>query len=384
MRATVLVSIVVMIGGCDCGGMVVGSPCEMDGDCASGAVCVESVCTPGERGPDGAVIPLGDGSSMTGVDVPTGCGEFPFNVSSEPADLMLVVDRSLSMEDDIPGGGTKWEAMLAAVDGVTHALETSIHFGLASYAAEGGDLCAPGDVILDPAPNNADAIVNRLTRDGTGGATPTAASLENVGDYFQVPRAGHEDHSPAILLATDGAPNCNDALDGSSCTCTTGGGGGGGDCGGGQFCLDDMHTYSVIEAIAGGDPSVPVYVIGLPGTEAYADVLSEMARRGATARAGDPAYYAAGDRAALETALTEIASGFVGCVFSMDVAPANPRQVRILLDGMEVMHTDDRSEGWAYTNPENTVFELFGTPCDVLTDGNPHTVTAEYACVELF
>jgi hypothetical protein len=125
-------------------------------------------------------------------------------------------------------------------------------------------------------------------------------------------------------------------------------------------------------------------VIGLPGTESFADVLSEMARRGGTARAGDPAYYAAGDASALETALGEIAAGVVSCVFSMDVAPENPRQVRIIVDGMEVPHTDDRSEGWAYTNPENTVFELFGSWCDRLTSGGGHTVTAEYACVEVF
>jgi len=68
----------------------------------------------------------------------------------------------------------------------------------------------------------------------------------------------------------------------------------------------------------------------------------------------------------------------------MDIAPENPRRVRILLDGTEVPHTDDRSNGWAYTNASNTVFELFGPPCDTLTDGGTHTVTASYACIDLF
>lgn len=365
--------------GCDCssgGGAAVGEACDADGDCAAGLVCSAGTCRDaGDAGPIEDVGPRGD--------VPTGCGEFPFTVSAEPPDLILVVDRSLSMRDDIPGGGSKWDALLAAVDSVTHSLEANVHFGLASYPdPDSSGFCGPGSVLIDPAVNNADAIVDRLTADGTGGATPTAPSLQAVGAYLSMPRAGHEDHPPAILLATDGAPNCNDMLDGSSCTCTTSMSGG--DCGGGDFCLDDARTYSVIEAIAGGDPRVPVYVIGLPGTEMFADVLSEMARRGGTARAGDPAYYAAADAAALEAALGEIAGGVVSCVFRMDIAPENPRRVRIIVDGMDVPHTDDRSEGWAYTDADNTVIELFGSWCDRLTDGGSHTVTAEYACEDIF
>ncbi len=393
----------VAVAACDCSGSLgEGEACTDDGMCASGLTCVSGVCARDGVGAEcvttadcaaglecmvGACqVPPGDaggGDSTTNSDVMTGCGEFDFSVNAETSDLMLVVDRSLSMDDDIPGTGrSKWDAMLAAVDSVTHALEAEIDFGMASFAGEGRNLCTAGDVLIDPDANTADAIVNRLTRDGTGGATPTAATIRNVTDYLQMPRAGHETHAPAILLATDGAPNCNDSLSADSCTCTTGGGGGG--CMSAQFCLDDAETYAAIEAAASGTPAIPVYVIGLPGSEAFADVLSEMARRGGTARGSDPAYYEAGDETALESALSSIASGFVGCSFHMDVAPENPRRVRILLDGTEVMHTDSMTDGWAYTNADNTVFELFGAPCDTLTDGGTHTVTASYACEELF
>jgi len=347
-----------------------GMPCSSTSDCTAPLVCAAGTCSVADAGPGG------------GSDAPTGCGEFPFVVTpGGPADLVLVVDRSLSMDDDLPGGGgTKWEALLGAVDSVTHALEATADFGLAIYPLE--STCGPGAVVLDPATNNADSIMSTLRGGGPDGATPTAPTLASVGSYLAIPRAGHEGHSPAILLATDGAPNCNESLDGSSCTCTVSGSTGGADCGGGRFCLDDAGTYAAIEASVAA--MVPVYVIGLPGSEAFADVLSEMARRGGTARAADPAYYAATDGAELESALTEIAEGFVSCVFEMSVAPENPRQVQILLDGTAVPHTDDRTDGWAYTDPSNTVFELFGAPCDRLKDGATHNVTASYACIELF
>jgi hypothetical protein len=325
----------------------------------------------------------GDADLDADFDAPdTGCGDFDFQVRpGAPPDLVLVVDRSLSMDDDIEARTSKWEALLDAVETMTTALEASVHFGLAIYPGEGGyDLCVPGGVVIEPEPNAADEINGYLRDAGTSGATPTAETLLAVGDHLAIPRAGHEGDTPAILLATDGAPNCNGALDGGSCQCTVGGG----NCGDGLYCLDAERTYGAIDTVAGGAPRIPVYVVGLPGTEDYADVLSEMARRGGTARPGDPAYYATNDAAALEAALVEISSGLVTCVFETDVAPEDPRRVRVLLDGVEVPHSDDRSEGWDFTDPGNTMIEVFGSWCDSLSDGGSHVLTASYECMTVW
>ena len=397
-----LLPVLVLVGACSCsegGDAGPGEACASSDDCMSGLACAGGVCVDGvgdacmadtdcnaglvctASGRCGAPeTPIGDAGPRP--DVPTGCGEFEFAVRpGAPPDIVLVVDRSLSMDEDIPGGGSKWDALLTAVDNVTHALESVVHFGMASYPS-GSGTCGTGRVHIDPDLDTADAIVDRLRSDGTGGATPTAPTLDAVRSYLAMPRTGHDGDPRAVILATDGAPNCNDSLDGSSCTCTVGGGGGGGDCGGGSFCLDDTRTYAAIDASSAD--GIPVYVVGLPGTEAYADILSEMARRGGTARAGDPAYYAAGDGAELETALTSIAEGLVTCTFEMEVAPENPRRVQILIDGMDVPHTDTMTDGWDYTDASNTTIEIHGTWCDLLGDGGAHTVTAVYACEDLF
>src|SRR5689334_2281567 len=112
---------VLALAGCDCSGggdVAAGGTCDDSSDCMAGLVCTagHTCWTPPGGGPDGSVVDF-DGPRP---DVPTACGEFPFTVTSEPPDLILLVDRSLSMDDDIAGGGTKWEAMLAAVDSVTH------------------------------------------------------------------------------------------------------------------------------------------------------------------------------------------------------------------------------------------------------------------------
>jgi len=297
-------------------------------------------------------------------------------------DIMLVVDRSKSMDDEISAGLTKWQALLSAVDATTQALQSKIDFGLTSYAAVGTDLCAPGAVLIEPASGTADAIKAKLTADGTGGATPTAASLRAVSAYLATTRAGHENHPPTVLLATDGAPNCNAALSlpcrcsvGTEMMCTLDEP---------RNCLDDMATYAAVDELVNRTPPVPVYVIGLPGTEAFTDVLSEMARRGGTARTSEPAYYAASDAAALSSALEEIVTGLISCTFTLSVAPELPRRVQVYIDDTEIAHTDDQSSGWAYASADNTSFELFGPACALLKDGQQHTVKATYGCFDVF
>src|SRR5262245_5737141 len=121
-----VIALCAVASGCSCSGKAsAGGPCATTADCNEGLACVsgtcvegvgamcamDSDCTPGLRCVAGmcSAPDLTDGGPPP--DVMTGCGEFEFAVRpGAPPDLMLVVDRSLSMDDDLPGGGgTKWE-----------------------------------------------------------------------------------------------------------------------------------------------------------------------------------------------------------------------------------------------------------------------------------
>lgn len=364
-------------------GAAAGRPCELTADCRSGLLCVGGVCTDPAADADTDADTDGDSDSDsdTDADVGIGCEDFEISVElAAPADLVLAVDRSGSMSLSMPDGGSKWDAMLGAVDAVTRSLEDRIDFGLASFPAPGDeDLCSGGAVIVEPARGTADEIVARLTADGYGGGTPTAATLEAVGDWLATAREGHEGHPPTILLATDGGPGCNGGLDPATCACM-GAVDGSGACALADNCLDDARTYEAIDGLQAGDPAVPVWVVGLPGTESYTDVLSEMARRGGTARAVDPVYYDARSPEELAAAFEEIAASLVSCTFTLDVPPEDPDGLRVFIDDEEVPESVGGSDGWRWVGADFTTLELLGRFCEMLSDGATHDVAAYYDC----
>ncbi len=366
-----------VLAGCSTPGKVassrggVGEPCESAADCFTNLVCEDGACAP----------PGGDADSD--VDADADCDDFEFGVSPQPADLVLVVDRSLSMLNPMPEGGTRWDAILAALDAATHSLEETIDFGLATFPSD--DECGTGRVLVDPAAGTADEIMGALVAGGCAGGTPTAMSIQEVGRYLYDDRLpGHESHPPAIVVATDGGPGCNSDLDVGTCECM----GWEADwkpCPNVDNCLDDVRTIEVIEALAEWEPRIPVYVVGLPGTSEFESVLTQMAAAGGTARDDDPAYYDAEDVAAIEAAMAQIAASLIPCVFLLSDPPDDPHRVAVIIDGATVPHTDDRSSGWAFTDePVNMRIELFGEWCDALRDGALHEVLITRGCDQVW
>ena len=65
----------------------------------------------------------------------------------------------------------------------------------------------------------------------------------------------------ALVLATDGASDCNTALNASTCRCVGGGSGAGRGCGSGDRCLDDTRTVKVISSYE--TKGLPTYVVGI-------------------------------------------------------------------------------------------------------------------------
>lgn len=374
-----------------CGGkekVAAGGPCAITADCQSGLLCIDGVCggaADADSDADTDADSDSDTSPSTDTDPGIGCEDFQIEVrEGPPSDLVLLVDRSGSMTLSMPEGGAKWDAMVAAVDSVTHTLESRIHFGLARFPAPGPDLCASGVVEIEPAADQADEIVAALAADAPSGGTPTAPSVQSVGDWLAAPRAGHETHPPAILLATDGGPGCNAGLDPAACTCMGARDEVTGDCLAAENCLDDVRTYDALESSFGGDPSVPTWIVGLPGTESYTDVLGQMATRGGTARDVEPFYWDARSADDLALALEEIASSLVTCVFTLDVPPTDPEGFVVYVDGEEVPESIGGSDGWAWTSGDHTSFELIGRYCDMLSDRESHQLTAYFDCENVY
>jgi hypothetical protein len=246
-----------------------------------------------------------------------GCGGTSLMASQRPVNLLIVIDKSGSMSTT-PTDFTlnKWTALRLGLDAALDATQERLNFGLEVYPYDpDGDIpldCAanvcctmPGDfsdaILVPPAPG-VEAypdITAALDAIGPGGGTPTATALELALEYFESSDGQMLEGRKVVLLATDGGPNCNadNACDAEHCTanidqdippdtnmCSA-------DLQGPMLCIDAERTVAAAEALA--EAGVQTIVVGIPGTEAYTDVLDAVAiAGGAPNTSGETSYYA--------------------------------------------------------------------------------------------
>jgi hypothetical protein len=289
--------------------------------------------------------------------------------TEEDISLFLVVDRSGSMGDAAMGfPGSRWSGVQAAVESLTNNLEDTVEFGLLLYPEQGDDQCGAGEVVTTPTLNNASEIQGALASGAWApqGGTPTASSLA-VANTFLTGRMS--DRRLAVVLATDGGPNCNASLPSSSCVCSVADDDycrqGGSD--GALNCLDNAAAVQQVSKLY-DELGIPTYVIGIPGSEDFGWVLDDMAEAGHTALSGATAYYDATDVASLEAALEEIGRRVAGCRLELDENLYEASSVQVFLNDTEQPRDPSRQNGFDVVSQHEV--ELFGQACDqwLMTD----------------
>lgn len=287
--------------------------------------------------------------------------------------ILLVVDRSGSMGEDFSNQAIeKWDATRNVLTSVTAALTNRVEFGLVLYPERAGAVCDEGTQVLGMGLNNASQIASQLAITEPNGGTPTAPTLEVA---RQIVQPLVSDGRPiAVVLATDGGPNCNESNTNGSCTCTDP------DALPGECapinCLDNINAYQSVSNIQA--LGVNTFVVGITGVESFSFVLDEMAVRGGTARPGPPGspkFYPANDQAALEASLDEITRRVVACRIT---APAGTNltqvdSINVSIAGQTIARDNAQQNGWDLTGA--TVIELFGSACDLaVSSSQPVTV----------
>lgn len=293
-----------------------------------------------------------DGGDGSGGPVDSECQQVePIELTpGEPADLMLVVDKSGSMEDPLETGQDKWPVMRDALTTVVEQYETGIRFGLMLYPND--DECAPGSVRAPVAMQNAAAITGQLDSTYPEGGTPTHTTLAAAGAYY----AGMS--SPGaryVLLATDGEPNCGDPADSEAPTVT--------------------ESIDAIEGLRGD--GIMTFVLGFGGTiNNYPDILRAMAEAGGT---GD--YFAANSPEELATALDTIAGevGLPSCSFRLQREPSSASELTVYQDDELVSQDPSHQAGWDW-NPDSNTLTFYGAACDAILGGATENVRIQFAC----
>lgn len=325
----------------------------------------------GGPGAGGVVIntsPTGQGSS-TGAGgsgstgpAPTGdanCGTQTSSTSQEPADVLLVLDRSGSMErsiaDDCYCSGNndvcpdtasctvRWPALTSAVT-TTLASTPGIRWGLEFFPSPGGGNCTVNSAVQVPIENgSASRIQTEITGASPGGYTPTASAIKTATAYLKTLT---DQNNKVILLATDGEPNCK---------------------GGNNTNPDVPGTVDAIAAaLAAG---FKVYVIGIGPSVGN---LDNFAQAGGTTKS-----FPATSAQDLANALAAISKSVTTCTFTLAQVPPDVNNIAVYVDKNLV--PKDATNGWSLGANSQTV-ELNGSTCAKITSGAATQVQVLFGC----
>jgi hypothetical protein len=283
---------------------------------------------------------------MAGTDDAGNCGAMEFALTRVAPNVMLVADRSGSMNQAIASGSatSKWTDLKNAVSTLVTNYDAQMRLGAAIFNSDGD--CKADNVDVPLASMAGATVMTKLNANGPAGNTPTALALDTViakGLLNDKTRANY------VVLATDGVPNCS-----------------------------DVDVKKRIDNLYAATPSVKTFVIGIGDVNnTNPTLLNQWADAGHTARVGATHYYQTNSPADLKAAFDAIVGGIVSCDFKMMQNAPDPSLIRVTENGVVV--SPSPTSGYTYDASTNTV-TLHGAACDMLKSNAATKVGVLYGC----
>jgi hypothetical protein len=327
------------------------------------------------------------------------CGTELLEATHRQVNVLLVIDKSGSMSEQPEGWSSadKWSALASALDEALSAVQEHMWFGMLLYPYPAESTAAACEQQIVESENWVDmaegttsvpTILSTLESITPSGGTPTAAALAQAYDYFTNGDGADLEGDKVVLLATDGAPNCNAELtcDATSCVpnidgicpeevtnCC--------DADPGQ-CLDDTATVGQIETLE--QEGISTFVVGIPGSEAYATTLDEMALAGGVPNTeGTTDYFEVdveGGAEGLADVLIEITRDLItSCELQLTSVPPDLDKVNVEIENERV--PQEPENGWELdetTDPPTVV--LKGETCSLVENEGVESIDITFGC----
>jgi len=297
-----------------------------------------------------------DAGAQPGGDNAPGCPSLLANVSAVTPTIMLLVDRSGTMNRDF-GRDSRWDAIYATLmdnsSGLVRQLEDKVSFGLALYTGQDANPTCPIINQVAPSLHNFDSINKEFASKSPLEDTPTGESLDLLTEYLSsLPDTGPK----AIVVATDGEPDTCAAPDPD-----------------GQPAAKAMAVAAAARAF---DAGIKTFIISV-GDEVSDEHLQDMANAGVGVPAGsaqNAPFYKALSTADLQAAFDQVISGVRGCSFQLDEPTSDASTGVVTLDGRPL------EQGVDWNLSDSTTIELIGAACDEVLSGGDHQVEAVFEC----
>ena len=299
---------------------------------------------------------IGTGSmGDSGLTDPDKCGEHHFDLERKPAELLLLLDRSASMLDDVNGKEnakpSKWDLVVPAVNEVITSTDAAVSWGMKVFPEGTGSSCVAtgvtSNIDVPVAAMNASRVTSAVTMTtAEGNGTPTGDAVTQAMKYLQSIK---DDNPKYILLATDGEPSC-------------------------PVSQEKARPYAKQAVATAAAAGIHTFVVGVATTKDTAmAALNDMAVAGLEAR-DDPnplatKYYLASTKDELVRSLKVITGQVSGCLFTWTDVPPVPDNIAVKVGGAKAPH--DVADGWEYVGTDHKGVEVRGSWCEKSRPARP-------------
>ena len=323
----------------------------------------------------GLLAPEPDASDAADA-MPIGCMPGSFDLTRAQPSVMFVLDRSGSMGTRFSGPSTRWQVLTGGLTLALPSVDDTMQIGALLFPSTSGDVSCSVTSTANIAPGlkHVSALLSLMRATRPGGSTPTADAIDVGAKALLAVRAAST--ARAIVLATDGGPNCNPKLDPNTCTCLDNRG-----CKNRpSSCLDDARTVQRIATTA--KLGLPTYVIGIqnPGETQNNAVLDAMADAGGRPKAGMHHFYAATSEPELDAALVAIRDQLGSCTYLTTLGPNASGTITGLIDGKPVTFDPSATTGWHWANQSNGEIVFAGDTCAQLASSSNPKIVAVVTC----
>ncbi len=301
--------------------------------------------------------------TMGQCEIGGGCGQTVFGIERIKPNMIILLDRSGSMEGDA-GGDSRWNVAKNAINTVTASFDDEIRFGLATYSAclPGG--CAAGSIVVPITDNNAAAIQgflsDKIDRGSNDGANVTSQGVEYLCDsgdpetstgrslhaLVGEPTLQEPGRQNTVLLLTDGNETS-------------------------QCVTQGQDGPSGAMALLGQTVSVRTFVVGLGLNSATIDSIAMAGGTGASTPANN--------QTELVNALSAIASSVATCEFAVDAAPPNLDELSVFFNDDPAGIPNDPGNGWSFDTTDNSL-TFNGSSCDEIMSGSVNDIDVVFGC----
>lgn len=294
------------------------------------------------------------------------CHVANFNTESEPVRMMILLDRSTSMNQG--GELSKWEQASYAINITLDKFATTLEFGFDVFPKV--NYCGlSANVRLDTAQNQGDRISSALANIMANGATPLLNAMKrfNKDEFPEYAPVFTDGKYPSYLLVvSDGADTCGASGRFNPLNPDAGG-------------ASAEELAAITSTLLNND--IKTFVIGF-GEGANPEQLNAIAANGGTA---EEKFIQAMDQDELEKALATVGGHIVTCNYNIepeDDTKVNLEDANFYFDG-EIVKRDDNcanGEGWTFTDDTRKMVNFCKQACNQLKNGDVKEVSAEFGC----